>query len=277
MRFAPLAYFNCLFYCTLIVSSRPVRSDPAYDTPPFEPSYVGAPYRAYRAGIGHTEVPHGNRRPLDGSLRDSSDYGWPNYSGGPAYASPEPEAPTTDWTGSYIGASVGAATSSTDLSGGIQNSIDGSSYTFSGHVGSNYQIGSFVFGPELSATVLDVNETDHLGGGIATKTELDWLGSARLRAGVTSGDFLFYGTAGLGLTSTDVEITAPGFRTTSQEFHAGYVVGAGAEMEIVDGVNARVEALHYGFSGDTLPTPTGRSDLDLDVTTLRAGLSLKFK
>ena len=55
------------------------------------------------------------------------------------------------------------------------------------------------------------------------------------------------------------------------------MIGAGVEMALVDGINARVEALHYGFSGKSLSTPTGNSTLDLDVTTIRAGISLKFK
>lgn len=231
----------------------------AQDTTPysFANGDVGSPYTAYRAGIGHTDA---STRPLDGSLRDA----------------PPPE-PVADWSGFYFGASAGGILGTTELDGGLSADIETNGYALSGHGGKNWQIGSGVIGVELDASTTSADGLESISGGITTKTEIDWLASARLRAGYATQNFLFYGTGGLAFTSSNVDITAPGFHTNASEFHTGYVVGAGAEMVIVDGINARVEALHYGFSGDTLPTPTGTSDLDLDVTTVRAGLSFKFK
>lgn len=256
----PLALVPTL---NLAIATPALSEDPApwgFDAP----SNVGLPYRAYRAGIGHTEAPYG-RRPLDGSARTAP----------PAYVTQEAE-PDVDWSGTYFGATVGGLMSSTELDGGISADVDTESYVVSGHTGTNYQIGAVVFGAELDLSGTDA-ATSKSTGGLTTKTELDWMGSARLRAGLALDKVLIYGTGGVAVTTTDTELQALGFRAESKEFHTGYVVGGGAELEIVDGINARVEALHYGFSGDTLQTPAGSASLDHDITTVRAGISLKFK
>lgn len=283
MRLRPRFIRPCLVATTLAPFSLPALADDTSSHDSSHPNYVGAPFRAYHAGAGHTQVPYpppATRRPLDGSLRTSTRPSWlPNWGSGRRrqYSGPaDPPEPATNWSGSYIGATIGGLSSTADLNG-LTGAIDSESYSISGHTGSNYQIGSIVFGPELSAMATDAASQERSMGFITTKTELDWIASARVRAGIALDNVLLYGTGGVALTSSDVEISAPGFSVDSQNFHTGYVVGGGAEVELVTGIHARVEALHYGFSGELLPTPTGASELDLDVTTVRAGISLKFK
>jgi len=270
MTFKPFAVCHWVFMTPLILLTTPAAGEdnapPYYDR--YNKTHVGGPYTAYRAGIGHTEISKTERRPLDGSRRTPP----PNYLTAPAVPKP-----IVDWSGTYFGATVGGLLSTTDLDGALDAEIDSDSYVLSGHAGTNYQIGAVVFGGEFDASTTNVSDRTQGAGGVSTQTSVDWLASARLRAGVAVDNFLLYGTGGVAFTTSDVEIKALGFRAESKELHTGYVIGAGAEMAIVDGVNARVEALHYGFSGETMPTPTGSSNLDLDITTVRAGLSLKFK
>ncbi len=258
-----------VFITPILLSASPSAAQegvaPAPYTQGYDDSHVGTPFTAYRAGIGHTEASQRSRRPLDGSLRPA------------APAAPASSLPVVDWSGTYFGASLGGLFSSTDIDGTINSNIDNDSYVLSGHAGTNYQIGSVVFGAEVDASTANIDDRTRTAGGTTTHTGMDWLTSARLRAGVAVDNFLFYGTGGVALTTSDIEIKALGFSAASKDLHTGYVIGGGAEMVIVDGITARVETLHYGFSGDTLPTPTGSSNFDLDVTTVRAGLSLKFK
>ncbi len=270
MTFKPSAIRQWVFITPLLLSTAPAAGEDSassyYDNN--NQTHVGGPYRAYRAGIGHTEASNPDFRPLDGSSRSTP----------PANpAQPAAPKPIVDWSGTYFGATIGGLLSSTDLDGALDSEIDSNSYVLSGHAGTNYQIGAVVFGGEIDASTTDVDDRTQSAGGVTTQTSVDWLASVRLRAGVAVDNFLLYGTGGVALTTSDVEIKAPGFSAASKELHAGYVIGAGAEMAIVDGVNARVEALHYGFSGETILTPSGSSNLNLDVTTVRAGLSLKFK
>ena len=124
---------------------------------------VGAPYTAYRAGIGHTEA---SLRPLDGTPRAQL-----------------PPKPVTDWSGFYFGASAGGVLGTTDLDGGINTGIDVDGFSLSGHAGKNWQIGSVVFGVELDAATTSAEGSQHTVGTVTTKIDLDWLSSARLRAG----------------------------------------------------------------------------------------------
>lgn len=252
---------------SLLFAATPAGANDSYGASYQEHGEVGQSFRAYRAGIGHTEAPPPNVRPLDGSLRPAP-Y---RVTSQPAPAT----EPRVDWSGTYLGATVGGLASTTDFNGAFNHDVDTSSYLVTGHIGTNSQIGGLVFGPELDLSLTNATDSKQISG-TTTKTELDWLASARLRAGYAFDNVLLYGTAGVAVTTTDVDISAFGFQVQSKEFHTGYVVGGGAEMELVDGINARVEALHYGFSGDTIQTPSGTSNLDLDVTTVRAGLSLKF-
>ena len=269
MTLKPSAAVPWVLIAPLLLSASPVAGQDGEAPIPYyrdtDESYVGASFTARQSGIGHTDASTRSRRPLDGSLRR------------PPRAAPQPPLPVVDWSGTYFGASLGGLLSSTDLDGAIDSEIDSDSYVLSGHAGKNYQIGSVVFGTEFDVSTTDIDDSKPTSGGTTTHTGIDWLASARLRAGVAIDNFLIYGTGGIALTTSDVEIKALGFSADSKELHTGYVIGGGAEMAIVDGVNARIEALHYGFSGETLPTPGGSSSLDLDVTTVRAGLSLKFK
>jgi opacity protein-like surface antigen len=47
-------------------------------------------------------------------------------------------------------------------------------------------------------------------------------------------------------------------------------------MKLADSWIARAEALHYGFGEDEFKIAPGTLDIDTDVTTIRAGLSVRF-
>jgi outer membrane immunogenic protein len=129
--------------------------------------------------------------------------------------------------------------------------------------------------------------------------DVQWLATVRGRLGYTWGPSLLYVTGGGAweslrtnvLLSTDTaaavfsESAAASFTTT----RSGYAVGAGYEWMINPNWIARVEYLHYGFSGGNafaLPvtctvvaggTCGGNfSGANNSVHTLRAALSYKF-
>jgi len=89
---------------------------------------------------------------------------------------------------------------------------------------------------------------------------LNYLGTLRARAGITAGELLAYGTAGLavGHIKFDGAITAPGvpgnptFVGNRSELRAGYVVGGGLEFALASPLSLRVEYLHYEFGRQTL-------------------------
>jgi len=91
------------------------------------------------------------------------------------------------WQGPYVGANLGyqwglatsIASKPSGVAGGLQS-------------GYSWQIGSFVFGGE---TDLQLSDADHRFAG--WKFSNPWVGTLRARAGIATGNLLFYGTVGL--------------------------------------------------------------------------------
>lgn len=215
----------------------------------------GSPYTAYRSGVGHHEV---NRRPLDGSYRDTP------------YSAP------TDWSGLYFGGHAAGVIGSMELSGATSGTIDTDGWSLGVHGGYTHQMGSFVAGLEFDTAWTGADGTEKVSGAGTANGRIDWLSSARLRLGYATGDYLFYATGGLSLASTEIDVTLPAVAVHDSDLVTGYAVGAGVEMKLTDSVSGRIEAIHHGFGDTTLSTPAGRIGVDLDETTIRAGLSLKF-
>jgi len=146
--------------------------------------------------------------------------------GGPRYTEPPLDVPFSSvWQGLYGGVHLGYGEDwhSDGVVGG-------------GQLGYNWQANRFVYGVEADVSVTD--------------TSIDWLASARGRAGFLLDDrLLAYGTAGVGF--------ADGHGDTETDF----VYGLGLEGKLSERMTARLEYLTYN---------------DIDVDVIRAGLNFKL-
>jgi outer membrane immunogenic protein len=225
-------------------------------------STLVSPLPAAAADLGGYEAPGtsyyapSERRPLDNSYRDG--YGPKN------------------WTGLYLGGHGGWGAGQSAVSGAIDSNIDTSGFFGGVHGGYNYQSGAFVAGLELDGDRLGVDGSSQLPGGNRLDVSADWLSSLRMRLGYATGNLLLYGTAGVALGGLDASLTGPGTDSTLSNTLTGYAAGLGAEMALTQSISARIEGLHYGFGSETFATPRGPIDADLDLTTIRAGLSIKL-
>ena len=120
------------------------------------------------------------------------------------------------------------------------NSASASSFVGGGQAGYNWQQGTWVYGLEtdLSGTNLKSSMNSGLPATFCpsdanTGSSVTWYGTARGRAGVTAGNFLFYGTGGLSYGHVDLSsnLNAILLSTSAQtsSIRAGWVVGAGIE------------------------------------------------
>lgn len=214
----------------------------------------GTPYTAYKAGASFDS----DRRALDGSYRDA---GLP--------------MPGT-WTGLYFGGHLGAGTGGIDTAGLADAEIDISTVSGGLHAGYNMQMGSFLAGFEVDGTWLGSDGDSTREGALTIEAGSDWLSSARLRLGYTTGDWLIYATGGVAIGDIDLSVAQGAIEDSMSQTLVGYAVGGGVEYKLTDSWSARVEALHYGFSEEKFDTSLGTIDADADVTTIRAGLSLRF-
>lgn len=243
---APLAHLSALLALTA-----PAMADSTY--PGWRGQY-GTGYTAYRAGAYEPD-----RRPLDGSYRN---------------AGPLPSPGT--WTGLYLGAHLGAGVGSIETSNLATADLDLSTFLGGLQAGYNMQFGQYVAGLEIDTTWTSSDGDDARSGSTSISGNADWLSSARLRLGYTTGDLMVYATGGVALGGIDLSVSKGASSAGLSDTMVGYAVGGGLEYKLTDSWIARVEAIHYGFGEEKLDSSFGNLDADTDITTIRAGLSLRL-
>jgi outer membrane immunogenic protein len=96
--------------------------------------------------------------------------------------------------------------------------------------------------------------------------------TARGRIGYSVDRFLPYLTGGFAYSSNRMK--AGGGR--ADEGQAGYVIGVGAEVMLMQNVSARVEVLHHYYGSKSYVLPIGARSTTLTSNALRFGLNYKF-
>ena len=221
----------------------------------------------------------------------------------PAYV----PAPVWTWTGFYEGINGGAslghsATTDTQVftgaavaGGPVTLANEGFNHAplggvFGGQIGANWQIDRYVLGAEADWQWSGEEDTARLfgcggqtaaffaAGGQAFNTclsdnqKLQSFGTARLRAGVATGEWLWYVTGGAAWGDVKSNLTlsiasVPGVPvaltpgTTTASFgheQTGWTVGAGIETRLWGGFTAKLEYLYLdlGSYTDTFTTPS---------------------
>ncbi|WEK03651.1 MAG: outer membrane beta-barrel protein [Candidatus Devosia phytovorans] len=180
----------------------------------------------------------------------------------PSYNSLDVAIATDDWTGFYVGASIGGATT---------DDFDEANSAWTGGVQAGYlqQFGTFVVGGELSASLSDdLYYQIQPGAGL----QESWAIEAKGRAGVALDQTLIYGTAGIALS----ELEAAGATTSEAETYAGAVFGAGIEQGLGNGWSLRAEYTQTRY-WDVDSTIGGiASTDDLTKHAITAGVNYRF-
>ncbi len=232
--------------------------------------------------------------------------------------------PMADLTGAYVGGSIGygfelnhgVVTTGTPGFLGLAPAItpneimtDGEGgFTGTLHAGVNVGISEgFVLGGEVDLTIGQLDTEASFTGqpvlgtaGLRTSADLDvdWLGTARAKAGVMLfDDLLVYGTAGLafGKVGIDAEVVAindPSLMWTghSDELETGYAVGLGGEFAVTPNVSLRADYLYYNL-GDANFAATGNptvrtvggldgidyeGEAEIDGHLIKAGINVRL-
>jgi opacity protein-like surface antigen len=170
----------------------------------------------------------------------------------PYVAPPAPVAAapaSLDWTGFYVGAQVGYGrledTTRNEEDDGVVGGV---------HAGYDFDYGNLVLGVGIDVDATDIT---------LPNSQLDTLVRGRIRAGIDSGNFLFYGVGGP--EWADASITG-----TTADNDVGYFVGAGVEYRINQNLSAGVEGLYHQFD-DFDNTGT-----DFNFTSVQARVSYRF-
>lgn len=184
-----------------------------------------------------------------------------------------------DWSGFYVGGQIGSATASTRITDFITNQTlylpgmnpivfspngpigsdgDGGSGLIGGvRVGYNHQVGSLLLGVELEASWGDIETVSAVssqGPDFDSTTSYDAIGSASIKAGISFGDALVYGKAGIGIASYKSSFAPSSYPIFLD--HSGIAVGlsagAGLEYAVTDNLSLFGEYQHMRLRGSKL-------------------------
>jgi outer membrane immunogenic protein len=186
------------------------------------------------------------------------------------------------WSGFYIGAHIGYGWGDGDASFlGVPlaapfDNVDTNGVFGGLQLGANWQMGSFVLGAEIDASIADINGSV-TGFGVTASSQIDWLGTARLRAGVALDRALLYVTGGLAWAHNEVNLTGP-VVGSSDETHVGWTLGGGLEYAFSGNWSAKIEYLYIDLGSEnyfSALVPPG-VDFDAQIHTVKFGINYRF-
>ena len=199
----------------------------------------------------------------------------------PQPADPVPSYPVTpdtmsgfDWTGPYVGASLGWGwgnfTTRSTPTGKFENDANGI-------LGGLYGGYNFMFTPNILTGVegtFDFTNLDDSStvGGVNVKTGSDWNSTIRGRLGYAFDNFLIYGTGGLALA--DLDVKAGGAKDSTVAL--GWTLGAGVESAVSKNVTVRLDYAYENFGQEKFNLGGTTYKTDLDNNVVRAGIAYKF-
>lgn len=183
-----------------------------------------------------------------------------------------PEVDPLPWQGFHVGALAGYQRYDETIRtpfGPSTTASDGA--LLGGLAGFDIQFGNLVLGAEADTSFGDVS-------GINNKvaSRIRQLSTFRGRAGISAGDLLFYGTAGL--AAADMESKARHFGDDNQVVW-GWTYGGGVEAKLTENVSLRGEYLYTRLDNKDLtyaPSPFQGTGETNDFHTFRAAVSYQL-
>lgn len=191
------------------------------------------------------------------------------------------DAQTVDWSGGYIGAQIGGRWTKNDVDTPTWLLTDTSSTSANGFAvgafaGYNFQYGSFIFGPEVSAIFNPLSDKAYYGTTMVATERSRAVISFNARAGYAFENLLPYVTGGYSRASY----------STSQSFDNGYLsdtfsfkrkregwnIGGGIDWLATEHILVRAEYRYFDFG----QFETNTWDTDLKQQTATLGIAYKF-
>ena len=144
-----------------------------------------------------------------------------------------------------------------------------------------------VLGVEIDADYRDADDDaliTVLGApiGLGVNSEINWTGSARLRAGYAMDRWMPYVTGGFAFADYDLDFTSGGVVISGfglSETSVGWTAGFGAEYAFTDNLIFRAEYRYSDFGDEdafSLVAPFPGASFDIESHDVTIGVSYKF-
>lgn len=194
-------------------------------------------------------------------------------------------ASATDWTGAYVGIHGSLAWGDVGPDWDTAADIDGQLAGI--QAGYNVQVDNFVLGIEGDVSWSNLGFENSNLPDWESSYSVDWLATLRARAGISLDKVLLYATAGLAAGGATFDVYANYFDEelnddvvidgASTQTHIGWVVGAGIEAMVADGISLKAEYLYRDLGSATYTIDTDPPiDLNLRASTFTIGANFHF-
>lgn len=183
-----------------------------------------------------------------------------------------------DWSGPYVGVQAGYGFGDSRYNEGLGTSGD---FNIDGILGGltagwNHQVDDMVFGVEGDISAADIEGlTPDNCGPPGCESEVDWLGTARLRAGFAMDSLLLFASGGLAVGGVSAEVFGGVGGYSGDETKIGWTAGAGVEWGATESLSFKVEYLFvdlgsFEYSPDDLEAEFDENHI------VRAGVNWHF-
>lgn len=193
-------------------------------------------------------------------------------------------AQAQDWSGLYVGGSIGSANRETewndldnDWGGGIQAADDVDATAIGAHLGYNWQWGNWVVGAQGGISYADLSETEFVNSDVDVDNSLSFIADIRANAGYAFGSILPYISVGAAYSDLEhswheIDDTDDSWEDFSND--TALVYGAGVQYAFAPKWSMGGEYLIYDFDSETSTNPLGYDmEVETDVDVFRLTLN----
>lgn len=174
---------------------------------------------------------------------------------------------SADWSGPYLGASIGYGMGTVEYEGDLDGEYDIDGWQAGLQAGVLGQSGSFVYGVEGT-----INWADLSGASVDVDGQMNWNGSLVAKAGFAADSILFYGLAGVAFANGTGTYDGEDVTNT----HTGWTAGVGIAAKLTDDMSIFAEYDYADYGAKNYAYIPGDSDSSFTTSTVKVGLNWHF-
>lgn len=202
----------------------------------------------------------------------------------PLKAAPYRPAPAFSWEGYYFGIHGGYGWGDykiTDTGNAETSKLRPTGWLGGFQLGRNgYLAPNWVLGSEIDFSAADLTDSGFTTpSAFATRTKIDYLGTARARIGYAMDRALLYATGGVAWAHVKaIEAPVGAVQFAPENYHVGWAIGGGLEYAFDPRWSAKIEYIYADLgkytsnNGAAVSPRTG----DLTLSTIKVGLNYRF-